>query len=175
MGATKAKVRIDTRKLRKFRQALKADLSQRGRGPIGQVLGQQWPRTYLDFTRERYAKLSPGGGEWKDLAAETLRRRRKRGNYSDAILYDRGYLYGATFPGRTGSLIARLVRGVRVGIEGALGRIAEIQHFGAVVPRDNGGTSVIPPRTILVFPNDATRQKLRQQFAVGMRRLISSL
>ena len=125
-------VRINVRPLRKFSAALRADLKQGGHGPARRMLRQVGIR-YLSFVKRRFVRFSRGGGDWKPLAASTVKsrsrtstgRRRHRAAAAVvrqtgtggrvAILRNTSTLLAALTLGNPGNLFKDIRNGVRVG------------------------------------------------------------
>lgn len=69
-----ATVKVDLGPLVRFKSTLEAELAGTSNRYIG-VAYKQWGVRYRSFLRERYSRLSRGGGEWPHLALATLRAR----------------------------------------------------------------------------------------------------
>lgn len=111
--------------------------------PIPKTVLNQWATRYYSFARERFARFSRGGGNWKPL-----KRRRRRGALSRAsILIDTGTLFGSL-----GQYRKFFRDGVEVGYSGparhpkagmTVARLAAIHNFGL---------GNMPQREIIVEP-----------------------
>ena len=122
------------------------------------MMYRQWAFRYSAFARKRMNRLgrSGGGGEWKPLAPRTLAAR--RGGIA-TILRDTGTLFNGLTIGTAGNETKRIPNGVQFGFSGTtrhpngsitIRGLAEVHQKGS---RRKG----IPPRTIIVKPDNRTR------------------
>jgi hypothetical protein len=81
-----ATVVIDLGSLKNYQRAIDSDLRRSGNGPI-RACFKKWAARYRSFLRERFSRLSRGGGEWPSLALSTLLRRR-RGKFKQKKVKD---------------------------------------------------------------------------------------
>jgi hypothetical protein len=90
------RVEINVEPMRMFRSKLRDSMSS---GPVRDMY-TQWAARMRSFWRERYDKYSKGGGDWKRLEPETVKRRKagKDGNKTASILRDTNTLYRALHP-----------------------------------------------------------------------------
>jgi len=158
---------------------------------------RQWGLRYRSEMQERFDRFSKGGGDWKPLAASTIRRRRKgkgrtvkvggtirtvaKGTVS--ILRDIGTLYMALqpqFSGRPGQLQEDIPYGERVGFGGpaahpkgqlTVGQVAAIHHYGGRNGRPPKRTLLVDPslRTVALMAQDTERalQKIARETGVA--------
>jgi len=127
---------------------------------------KKWTQIYSSFVRRRFKTNSRGGGDWPDLKAATVQRRRKgrrrkggkfggAGVRKTSIMYDTGTLYRALVVGAPGNQTQRVPHGVRYGFGsgarhpkgGTIAEIAVAHHTGA---------GHLPVRRILHVPDGQT-------------------
>jgi hypothetical protein len=138
-----AKISIDLKGLKKFREDVNAQLNGQI-GPVHSAL-KLWAVRYRSFAQIRFDLYSKGGGDWQQLALSTIKKRRQgtvsnvkklrqiRQNqapkYAGAvstggvysILRDTGLLFGALdpiFQGAPGAIQDEIPFGIRVGYGG---------------------------------------------------------
>ena len=121
-------------------------------------IAKAWSTIYRAFTRQRFVRLSRGGGgEWKPLAPSTLKRRRG-GGQGAAILRDTGALLASLQPSLGGGSILKttprplgftafLGGGNSYKSGATLSEVAKFHHAG-------GGN--LPSREILIQPDRST-------------------
>lgn len=169
-----ATVNVDLSGLNQFRDSVERQLKGEA-GPISNCL-KLWAVRYRSYAQLRFDTFSKGGGNWRALAASTIKARRsgktKRKGFSSladkrgklvsatkqvAILKDTGLLFAALQPvfiGTPGALEETIEFGIRVGYGGPMrhgsgGRatIADIASF-----HQNGAMPRMPAREIIVAP-----------------------
>lgn len=142
-------------------EGLKRLRKQVDRNPaLGKAIADAWSTIYRAFTRQRFHKLSRGGGgEWPPLSAATLRARRKgSGQGNAAILRDTGAMLASLQPSLgSGGMLQSTPRplGFTAFLGGSqsyangptLSEVAEYHHTGA---------GRLPVREILVMPGAET-------------------
>jgi hypothetical protein len=141
-------VTLNLKPLYKFRQSVRAGVGGVAPGPFDQMY-QTWGRRFGAFLRQRYVRLTRGGGEWAPNAPSTIAGKKK----GRGILVRLGYLYRALFPGALGNLFVRIPGFVRFGFSAVphpesnltFAELARIHQLGA--PAKN-----IPARPIIVPP-----------------------
>lgn len=118
----------------------------------------QWSRLYGAFIRTRFVKFSGGGGNWKRLAASTIKARRgkKRGV---KILRDTGLLFLNLNPQITGSVITRKTPFGLQATFGGRGTYPDGTTTSDVMSFHNAGLGV-PKRVILVAPDRNTTRRM---------------
>lgn len=116
---------------------------------------------YLTFTRRRFNINSTGSGDWQSLSSRTIKRRRaKSGGNRFPILKDTEKLYDSLKPGDVNNILEVLPNGVKVGT--AIPYATYHQY----------GTSRMPARTILVFPDQDAQQAMNSRVIAGFRNLL---
>lgn len=117
---------------------------------------KQWAARYRGFVQRRFNTFSKGGGDWKPLAASTVRQRRKgRSKGKPAILRDTGAMYAAltpTFVGAPGAVERRDALSVTVGFGGP-GRHPGGQATVADIASFHDLGRGVPQRKIIVPPS----------------------
>ena len=163
----KTRVNVNLSKLNKFRDVVSQDLRGGGTGPIRKAL-KQWAYRYRAFSRRRYLKNSKGGGGWPALKKGTIARRRKK---STAILIDTAAMLGGfdpEFTSKPGQVEETIPFGIRVGVGGkgnhpggiSMGELYRIHHFGE---------GVVPSRTLIVEPDEATIKAMRNDMQRALK------
>lgn len=163
----KTKIRVKLPKLEKFEKTVNNDLRGSGNGPIRKAL-KQWAYRYRAFSRRRYLKQAGGGGAWAPLKQSTVRRRRKQSN---RILIDTATMLGGFDPefiGKPGQVESTVKFGIRVGVGGPamhpgginIGKLYRIHHLGL---------GRVPPRTLIVSPDQATITGMAQDMKKAMK------
>jgi len=128
---------------------------------------------YLGFTRRRYKTFSKGGGDWKDLAPSTKRRRQKakRGSTGPrrfAILVDNSNLLNALEVGAPGNLLELRGRGVRVGFSNHKHPKSDFTFADLADTHQTGNPDGnLPARPILVEPDERTKRLMRRTIAAA--------
>jgi len=164
MATPEISVDVDLSGLHQFWARVDAELNNQRTGPVEKAI-KQWGVRYRSFVQERFDKFSKGGGDWPQLAASTLARRRKgkrpkgKGTVEAvkaSILRDMGILFAVlapVFSGKPGALQEHIPFGIRVGFggphkhgSGGNATIADIASF------HNDGAGHLPKREIIVAP-----------------------
>lgn len=130
------------------------------------VLHKKIGAIYRSFAKERYSRLSRGGGEWKSLSQRTKNARRggKKKGATFAILIDTGLLFNVLNPVLAPGAIQE-TRGsaVRLGFGGpsaypdgkaTIADIASFHQFGA---------GKLPKREIIVEPDRVTLELMTRK------------
>lgn len=154
---TKAKVVMDTRPLQKFAASVRGT-----NAPELQSMFRAWGTVYLNDMQRRYRKQASGGGDWKALAPETIKRKTSKtprkghkGPRSTNILIDTGLLMGALTAGGKGSHIELIPGGVKVGVSTAMHDTVSGLSFAQLLMIHHDGKGKNPKRPILVPPSEA--------------------
>ena len=170
-------VKVDLRGLERYGEVIRRDLaSPGGSGPIRGVF-RLWAARWRTFQKLRFVKFSRGGGNWKPLAASTIKQRRKGKKKSSktTILWDKfGSMIKALTPSfsqQPGQLEKPLVGGIRVGFggpskhPGGAATIADIASF------HDEGTAILPARRILGDVDGATQTGMRRDMEAACIKL----
>jgi len=189
----KSTVTIKLEGLEHFQTAVTQQLNGYN-GPIRRVL-KLWAVRYRSFAQQRFALYAKGGGDWQQLAASTLKKRRvgKQSNvqklrniYSKssiniqgvkpAILWDTGVLFAVLTPvfvGSPGAIEDDIPNGVRVGYGGpqkytkrGSATIADIASF-----HQNGNLPRLPQRKIIVDPPSTLITTMTNDMQEAMQKL----
>lgn len=170
-----ARTTANFKPVKAFVAAIKADLTEGGRGLVSEAL-DDWLNLYRRFLRRRYDTYSQGGGDWAELAPSTIaaKARRKRpqrrsatGKFLPSGTYilrdtDATFLALAAVQGGGPGWIERHVHmGVEAGYGGAVEHpagngllIADVAGFAQY------GSKNRPAREIVVPPDSETRTKM---------------
>ena len=176
-----ATVSIDLSGLQKFESKIDEQLAGGGEGPIAQCL-ELWAFRYRSYIQLRFDAYSKGGGNWRQLALSTIKKRRKgksnvkmfreslarntkkKGQLVNAggtytILRDTGILFAAlapVFSNAPGAIEERIPFGIKVGYGGPqlhdAGGTATIADIASF--HQNGSLPNLPQREIIVAPDD---------------------
>lgn len=154
----------------------------------------QWASSYAKFTRRRYDTNSGGGGDWQPLALSTIKARAKPKRKNKAFTSERGGNSRRSFLARDtrrGALVAsprsynilkdegtlfasltlnsesfkRIPNGATYSIGGS-GERRDIARY------HQDGTSRMPPRPILVYPDATTLMSIRREAVSAVRQMI---
>lgn len=163
----KAFVKIRMKGLRGVRAQLRTGLSG-GRTPAFQML-ENWGLAALTFLQKRFRKFSAGGGDWKPLAASTLKADKGR---RLGILRKTSAIYFALFKGSAGNVFQVVGRFIRIGFGGP-GRHpgSEISVAGLAIIHNTGAGNV-PQRKIIVNPDLATVNQMKIDARNAFREMI---
>ena len=134
---------------------------------------RKWSTRYVAFTKQRYRKLSSGGGEWP-----RLKRKRKRGTLKAAkILIDTGTLFRAISPKiqATGAWIIRKIRinkgsGLRIGY-GAQGKHPAGIGLQEIASFHQTGAGKLPVRRIVVEPTKVIVSAMAKDYSNEINRI----
>lgn len=151
-------VSTDLRGLRRFREDIKPFAKTREVA----TLFNKWAADYRTFLKARYEKFSKGGGNWRRLRPETIRRKRRRGG-KRFILRDTDVLYRALnrrFTPAAGAFQRRVGFGVEVGFSDTFRHPHSRSGVtvGAIASYHNAGGGRLPRRQIMVLPDQRTKQ-----------------
>lgn len=185
MAEIAAVVTIDLSPMKKAQAAL--DNPQH---PVIRKVYKQWAARYRAFLRERYDRLSRGGGEWPPLSEATIRRRRgyqkalkkfltgktEIFSFKTSILRDTNTMFTAlqpTFKGAPGALEEDIEHGIRVGYggpqrykDGGAATIADIASF------HQEGAGKLPKREIIVPPDNNTMEAMTRDMDRGVAQML---
>lgn len=154
----RATVRLDLRGLLKFRFLSKDSGDAK--------MYAQWRARYLGMTRKRFLANSRGGGEWPDLSASTIARRRKG---SSSILRDTGTMFGALDLSNA-SNFEMVSAGIKVGFLGpAMAQDGKITNADLAAIH-NFGLGSNPERVIIHEPDAVTINGMLKDLAAAHKR-----
>ena len=118
-------------------------------------------RVYLAAVRERYNRLSRGGGEWPPLSPVTIARKQSRsgsrlgGEPPSAILKDTGQLFNALEPGAPGNTFRDTPDGILVGIGGPVAHAGSTATMAQIAEFHQVGAGKLPARPIMFLPTES--------------------
>lgn len=157
------KVTIKTPGLDRMRKAIKNNPR------LSSSIVNAWSIIYRAYIRQRFLRLSRGGGEWPPLKQSTIKARRKgKGDGSPAILRDTGALMASLQPSLgTGGLIQQTPRPLGfTAFLGGGGTYKSGPTLTQVATWQHEGAGRLPARPILVQPDATTIDRMGQ---VGLR------
>ena len=185
-------VRVRIQPLKRFSAAVRRGL-RTPEGPCRDAF-TQWQALYVGYLRQRFVRLSRGGGggEWPGLKQSTINQRRHghRGGYKRgtrararaaasgggqvAILRDTGILF-ATLEPMLGAVPGKVARHIPYGIQAGIGgparhpggraTIADIAFFHQT------GAGNLPERKIIVDPPRAVIARMERVLDAAIKRL----
>lgn len=154
---------------------LKSALRVRGLVPEFSDAFNQVNRLYRAFLRERFVKFSRGGGNWKKLAASTLKARRNKNKGSVAILRDTDAMFASFQP----SIVKTF------GIVKKKAKLGFNVTFGSPIPHHSGvstitlmkwhhsGAGRLPARKLVVDMDIRTARRAARIFERAMARVMA--
>lgn len=125
---------------------------------IGERVANAWVTIYRSFVRQRFARLSRGGGEWAPLKPSTIKRRRGGGGNA-AILRDTGAMFAGLQPSLGGSSLLKSSPLKPVGFVATLESARQYKSgagLADVAGYHHHGEGNLPARPILVQPPAST-------------------
>lgn len=161
--------KLNLKPLDDFAEAIDRALAGSGRGPMLDAI-KQWGAIFRGWSRERFAKLSKGGG-WEPLKPSTIKGRRKgksrsvsvgRGGGTEdlsgggvAILWDTGTLIGALDAHlniASGGFQKQIRNGIRVGYGGSAKHPKGKGTIAMIANAHQTGAGNLPERKIIEEP-----------------------
>lgn len=163
--------------LRKYRESLRKEIAS---GTEANNLMVRFGRRYLAYLRDRFRVNRAGGGEWRPLAAGTIRAtERKEGRVG--ILHVTGQVFNALREGQPGNLFERTRDGIRVGYGGEAKHVIESTGgklrvskltIADIASIHNAGGSRVPRRRIIVLPDEPLRKLMHDDTKRTVERLM---
>ncbi len=165
-------VRLDLSGLVRLQQLIRKACSSAAGSELDPMF-EEWGELYLKMLHSRFDVFSKGGGNWRRLAASTIRSRRSRkvpGSRLSLILRVTDTLMNALVKGRPGNVCRRIAGGIEVGI--GRGPHPSGVDTGVLAGYHQFGTRRIPKREVVVPPDRALSDLMLRRSSNHVARLL---